>query len=207
MKIAMGKSTKTQRLREKVRADIKRFKQTTLDNLPESNITKQTNGKIEQKKQVEFSELSTSIREDQLTLIIGFNLHPSRTVFSKLVSDLYFDAQKMDSRRLRILPGPLASNNLEFSFALDMTGISPGKHTVKVELCELWSSEEKLNCTFKEVTIDYVPVKREDRLVRVPIVKRVVGADLVIVSEKEKNIYREMEDSAKKETVSKRDGW
>jgi hypothetical protein len=34
----MGKSTKTQRLREKVRAEVKHSKQTMLGNLPERQI-------------------------------------------------------------------------------------------------------------------------------------------------------------------------
>jgi len=71
----------------------------------------------------------------------------------------------------------------------------------------LWSSNEKLICTSKEATIEYVPLKREDRLVRVPIIKSVAGADLAIVSDSQKNIYREIEEEMKKESFSKRDHW
>jgi hypothetical protein len=61
--------------------------------------------------------------------------------------------------------------------------------------------------TSKEVTIEYVPLKREDRLIRVPIVKSVAGTDLVVVSDSEKNIYSEIEEDMKKEVISRRDPW
>jgi hypothetical protein len=55
--------------------------------------------------------------------------------------------------------------------------------------------------------VDYVPVRREDRLVGVPFVKSVAGADLVVVSDSEKSLLREMEEEMKKEDLSRRDGW
>jgi hypothetical protein len=48
-------------------------------------------------------------------------------------------------------------------------------------------------------------MKREDRLIKVPIVKSVAGNDLAIVSDSEKNIYREIEEDMKKEAVSRQD--
>jgi hypothetical protein len=142
-----------------------------------------------------------------LVLKVGFKLVPSRTAFSRVTADLYFDGQKIDSLRLRILQGPLATDESEFSSVLVMTGIEQGPHILRVEMYELWSSEEKLTCTSKEVTVAHVPLKREERLVRVPIVKSVTGADLEIVSDSQKNIYREIEAEMKKESFSKRDHW
>jgi hypothetical protein len=40
-----------------------------------------------------------------------------------------------------------------------------------------------------------------------PIVKSIAGTDLAIASDSEKDIYREIEESIKKELVSKRDEW
>ncbi len=88
-----------------------------------------------------------------------------------------------------------------------MTGIRKGEHHLRVEMYELWSTSEKLTCTSKEVTIEYIPLKREDRLIKVPILKSVAGADLAIVSDAERNIYREIDEGMKKETVSRRDEW
>ena len=72
---------------------------------------------------------------------------------------------------------------------------------------ELWSSGEKLTCTTKEVTVNYVPINREDRLIKVPIVKSIAGADLMVVLDSDKSIYREIEETMKKELASKRDEW
>jgi hypothetical protein len=204
----MVKSTKTQRLREKVRAEVKHSKQTTLGSLPKPSEEMPAKAAVpELKKEIEITEICTSARENELVLKICFKMLPSRTVFSRVTSDLYFDGGKIDSLRLRILQGPLATDSSEFSSVLELTGIGEGKHMVRVDIYELWSSVEKLTCTSKEVAFEYVPVNREDRLVKVKIVKRVAGADLAIVSESEKNIYREIEEGMKNEATSKREHW
>lgn len=204
----MVKQTKSQRLREKMSSDVKYSKQTTLGSVQKAskNESSKTPGP-EQKKQIEITEITISTREDELALTVGFRLLPSRTAFSKVASDLFFDEQKIDFLRLSILQGPLATKESEFSSVLDMTGIPEGKHILRVEMYEPWASGEKLTPTSKEVTLDYVPVKREDRLIRVPIMKSVAGADLDIVSETQKNIYREIEEDMKKESEGRRDYW
>jgi len=204
----MGKSTKTQHLREKMRKAAKQTKQTTLDNL--QSLPKKDSDKPEAKqqpKQIEITDVSNTKCENELVLRVGFKLVPSRTAFSRVTAEMFFDDQKIDSLRLRILQGPLATTESEFSSALDMTGIEAGQHKLKVEMYELWSMEEKLTKTSKEVTIEYIPVKREDRLVKVPVVKSVAGTDLAIVSDTQKNIYREIEADMKKQTISRRDQW
>jgi hypothetical protein len=204
----MVRSTKTERLREKIRADIRRSKQSTLDNLPEARKAKPAKAAVsEQKKQIEITEISIATRDDELVLKIAFRLLPSRTAFSRVTSDLYFDGEKIDSLRLRVLQGPLATDASEFSSVLDMTGIGKGQHTIRVEMYELWSSEEKFTSTSKEASIEYVPIRREDRLVKIPTVKSAAGEDLAIISDTEKNIYREIEKEMKREADSKRDYW
>jgi hypothetical protein len=191
-----------------MRADVKHSKQATLGTLPETHRGKSAKAAVpEQKKQIEITEINNTNREDELVLKIGFRLLPSRTAFSRVTADLYFDGQKIDSLRLRVLQGPLATDASEFSSVLDMTGIGKGQHKLRVEMYELWLSEEKLANTSKEVNIDYVPLRKEDRLVRVPIVKSTAGADLAIISDSEKNIYREIEKEMKRESDSKRDYW
>ena len=108
----MGKSTKAQRLREKTRADIKHSKQTTLDNPPEAHAEPPKAAVPEQKKHIEITEISTCIREDELALKVGFKLLPSRTAFSRVSADLFFDDQKIDSLQMRILQGLLAAEDL-----------------------------------------------------------------------------------------------
>jgi len=132
---------------------------------------------------------------------------PSRTTFSRVTSNLYFDDLEIDSLRLRVLQGPLATDESEFSIGLDMTGISEGKHILRVEMYELWDSGERTTSASKEATIDYVPVRREDRLIRVPIIKRTEGADLEIVTAMEKNIFREIDEAMKRDSEGKREHW
>lgn len=43
------------------------------------------------------------------------------------------------------------TDELEFSSVLSMTGIEEGQHNIRVEMHELWSTEEKLTCTSKEL--------------------------------------------------------
>ncbi|HIJ08438.1 TPA: hypothetical protein HA274_03740, partial [Candidatus Bathyarchaeota archaeon] len=164
-------------------------------------------GAPQQKKQIEITEITSSTKDDELTLKVGFRLSPSRTSFSRVTADLHFDEKKIDSLNLRILQGLLATDEAEFSSTLDMTGIAEGEHVFRVKMYELWSSGEKLTSTSKETTIKYTPIKREDRLIEVPIVKRTAGADLEIVSDSEKNIYREIEKEMKEEQETRRDHW
>ncbi len=191
-----------------MQTDIKYSKQTTLGSRPEARKDAPSKTVVpEQKKQIEITQVTTSTREDELVLKVSFKLTPSRTAFSRLTSDLYFDELKIDSLRLHVLQGPLATDESEFSTVLDMTGISEGKHIVRVEMYELWDSGEKLRGTSREATIDYVPLKREDRLIRIPIVKAIEGTDLDIVTDTQKNIYREIDKEMKRESESKRDSW
>ena len=46
---------------------------------------------------------------------------------------------------------------------LDMTRMGEGQHILRVEMYELWSSDEKLSIS-KEVIVQFVPLKREGML-------------------------------------------
>ncbi len=181
----------------------KNQKQSTLDHLPkitakEANINP---------KQIIITQLDAETGEDELALKIGFKLQPSKTAFSRVKSDLWFDDQLINSVLIRILQGPLAADESEYAAVLDMKGVPAGVHTVKVVMYELWGSSERLCETLKEVTVDYVPQTRQSRLVKVPTVKSVAGTDLAVASEPEKSIYEEIGKTQKKEQLSKRDNW
>jgi hypothetical protein len=204
----MGKSTKAQHLREKMRAAVKKSGQTTLDSLrdvPQKEAAKAINS--EQKKHIVITGIGTVTKEDEIALKVEFRLLPSRTAFSKMTSELYFDAQKLKVVCIGIPQSPLARDDFELTPVLDMKGINAGLHKIKVEMYELGFSGEKLTCTSTEVTVEYVPKSREDRLVKIPTVKSIAGTDLAIASDSEKSIYREIEESIKKELISKRDEW
>jgi hypothetical protein len=204
----MGKSTKVQHLREKMRTASKKSGQTTLGSL--RDVPQKEAAKViisEQKKQIVITGIGTVTKEDELALKVEFRLLPSRTAFSKITSELCFDGQKLKTVCISIPQSPLARDDFELTPVLDMKGINTGSYIIKVEMYELLSSGEKHTCTSKEVIVDYVPKRREDRLVKIPIVKSIAGTDLAIATDSEKNIYREIEESTKKELISKRDEW
>ncbi len=159
------------------------------------------------KKQVTIVEVKSSTREDELALKISFKLLPSKTSFSKVKSDLWFDGQLISTILVSIPQGPLATDEFELTSVLDMKGIPAGTHTIKIEMYELWSSGEKLSQTTKEVIVEYIPQTRESRLIKVPIVKSIAGSDLAISSESENEIYKQIQKTARKELISKRDEW
>jgi hypothetical protein len=204
----MAKSNENPHFKEKMRMAAKQSRQKTLDNVTEQSKKEPpqpTEPKL--KRHILITDISTATKEDELTLKIEFKLFPSRTSFSKMTADLFFDTKKISTLHISILPSPLATETSEFSSALVMNGIDAGKHTIRVEMYELWSSGEKLAYTSKEVAIDYVPVKKEDRLIEIPIVKHSAGADLQVVTDFEKDVYRELDESIKRDQISQRDGW
>ncbi len=192
----------------KTKASLKNFKahkQLTLDNLPIIHPKEPT--KPVQQKQITILELQVVIRDDELALKIGFKLYPSKTAFSKVKLDLWFDNQQIISRVIGIPQGPLSADELELPFVLDMKGIAAGAYLIRVEMYELWSDGEKLSFTQKEVVVHYVPQTRESRLIKIPILKSIGEPSLTVVSDSDKNIYREIEETSKKESDSKRDEW
>jgi hypothetical protein len=186
----------------------KTSKQLTLDSLPivPQKEHAKTTAKV-QEKRIVITEIDTTAKEDELALKISFKLLPSKTAFSKVKTDLWFDNQQTSSLLIRIPQGHLTADEFELTPVLDMKGIPAGDHSIKVEMYEQWSSGERLSQAFKEVTVNYVPQTRESRFVKVPSVKSVAGADLAVVSETEKDIYRGIEKTMKKEQLSKRDDW
>ena len=199
----MRKSIKTRRLRRNMRS-----KQTTLDNLPEAPNKQSIETVVNKlKKQIVITEIGFVTKEDELALRLDFSLFPSKKLFLKIRANLFFDGQKLRSVSIMIPQSPIARDDFELNTVLDMLGITAGSHIIGVEMFELWDSGEKFTCASKEVWIDYIPLRREDRLIKVPTVKSVAGKDLVVVSESEKNIYREIDENIRKEAVSKRGHW
>ena len=185
--------------------NLKAHKQLTLDNLP-NNHAKESNKPVQQ-KQITITEIQAVIREDELALKVGFRLIPSKSAFSKLKLDLWFDNQQVSSRLIRISQGSLSADELELPLVLDMRGIAAGAYSIRVEMYELWSDGEKLCFTQKEVTVQYVPQTRMSRLIKIPIVKSFGEPSLSVVSMSDKKVYREIEETLRKESDSKRDEW
>ena len=74
-----------------------------------------------------------------------------------------------------------------------------------VEMYGLWEFVEKTEHAKKEITFEYTPQSKKANLKEVPIIKKIEGDGIAIVSESEKHIYTEMQETMKRELASKRD--
>jgi hypothetical protein len=182
-------------------------KQFTLDKLPDKT-PKDAMDIIKQPKEepIAITQIEHSTKEDELALKIAFKLPPQKS-FSRVQCNLFFDNEPVNSLRVRMLSGPLATAESEFSAVLDMRGIAPGAHIIGVEMYGLWDEDERLSRTYSEQTISYVPWTRQLRLVKIPSVHSIAGADLAVVSNKEREIYSDIEKTVKKEQNSSRDDY
>ena len=203
----MRKLTKNQQKRETIAADVKQAKQSTLDNLSfQFNIEREKEA-IKPTKAIVINKISDATKEDELVLKVEFSLLPSEASFSKINLDLYFQEILLKSIPLHFTPSALLGDNLDYPLTLDMKGMVAGNYLFRVEMYEPWPSGEKLNFTFKEISVQYIPQTRESRLVKIPTLKSVAGSDLSVVSPSARNIYREIEEDQKQEAISKRDEW
>jgi hypothetical protein len=202
--LTMGNLTKNQQKRELMKAEVSQSKQSTLDDISfQFNIERDREPRPT--KTIIINQIANKIEVDELALKVEFALLPSNTAFSKINLDLYFEDQLIDSRTLSIPQSALLSDVLEFPLLLDMRGIAAGNYEIRIEMYELWESNEKLCFTEKEIIIEHVPQTKESRLVKVPTVKSVAGAGLIVVLPSAKSIYQEIKEDEKKESISKRD--
>ena len=155
------------------------------------------------RKEIRVTSISSVAKFDRVSLFVEFRLIPSKIVFSKLRFALWFDGQEITSVVVRIPQRFGDSNEFQLKSELDMRGISAGAHTVKVELQDLFSP-----CFgFREEIIDYVPVDRKAAYREIPIVRKIEGESIIVVSESEKKILKEIRKAMKKDIASSRDEW
>ena len=203
----MVRLSKNQQKREIISVDVKQMKQSTLEDLSFQLNINRNKESIKSKKEIVINSVSETTREDELVFNVEFSLLPSKASFSKVNLDLYFQEHLLQSTTISIPQSILLNDVFEFLLIMDMKGIGAEEYLFRVEMYELWSSGEKLNFTSKEIAVQYVPQIREERLVKIPTVKSVAGTDLTVVSSSAKDIYREIEQDQKQETISKRDEW
>ncbi len=203
----MGNFTKNQQRREIMKVNVERAKQSTLDDVSFQFNIERTKDVIKPSKAILINQITDVTKEDELLLKVEFSLLPSKKSFSKINLDLYFQEQMLHSTTISIPQSTLLNDTSEFPQILDMKGVGAGEYQVRVEMYEPWSSGEKLSFTSKEITIKYVPQTRALKLVKIPAVRCGTCDDLTIVSSTATDIYRDMEQDAKKESITKRDEW
>jgi len=194
---------KKQQLREKTLTDIKKAKQATFNDLPQW----ETKANASQPgKSIAIAQLGNKIVENELELQIDFRLLPSKSHFSNLALELYFDNNKMSSYVISVPSSQLLDEEFNFPVTFDMQGICPGSHTIKVEMHEQNKAGEKLVESSKYIVIEYKPTRKEDRYIKIPIVRKIDGAFKIVLPE-EQDIYRDLVQSKKEELKSKKDLW
>jgi len=193
------------------------FRQLTLDSLlskSENNLSETVNKQVLvsfdmetfpfRNRQITITQLTPAIKNYvELNVDTDFKLVPSQKAFSKIRYTLWFDGEKASSDLVEIPQSLFASNEFEIKRILDLSGMTPGNHTIKVELCDLFSP----SCASKEMAIEYKPLTKEERFRRIPTVKKTEGIDISIVSNSEKEELRDIKDILRKEQISKRDSW
>jgi hypothetical protein len=154
-------------------------------------------------KQIIISSLDSVTKYDEMVLTVEFKLDPSKTVFSKVRSTLWFDDQEAKSNLIGIPQGFGDSDEFQLKYGLDMRGIAAGAHTIKVELHDFFSPCSAV----EEETVDYVPLDMRAAYRKIPIAKKIAGEDFTIVSRSDKEIYLDIDKARKNELDSKRDKW
>ncbi|KON33005.1 MAG: hypothetical protein AC479_05935 [miscellaneous Crenarchaeota group-6 archaeon AD8-1] len=204
----MGKKNNSIVSNKKVLVDSGPSKQLRLDNLPSEELA---SGKevLEQKRKISINNicLDLDFKRDELALKVDFSLLPSKVSFSKLKADLWFDNTKVKSVQFDILHTFGRTDDFSLRATLDFFGVKPGSHAVKVELYEVSSFRKNLAYAVKETTVEYNPPSKKERLKKVLAIQKVEGQGIAIVSENEKEIYKEIEDSIKETVAAKEDKW
>jgi len=182
----------------------KSVKQLTFDSLPTTNTKQDPKTKKPIQKQIYITQMETNTRIDELVLKINFKLEPSWRAFSKIKAVLFFEDITISTIFISVLQGPLGTNELEYNWIMDTKGIAEGIYRLKIEMYEEWSSE-KLYQTIRELEVKYVPQTQQAQLIKIPFIKKVTSADVVVISTQEKQIYSHIEKAIKKEQNSQRD--
>jgi hypothetical protein len=184
------------------------FKQVTLDSLLRCADKKAEETKLDtDKRQIILKEIDTILADEKLIIKIGFSLSPSKTSFSRIKLGLSFNAKQLKNNLITIPQSPILTNDFELPpIILHMKGLDSGIYTIKVVLCELLPFGEG-TCSSREIAVSYSSLKKEDRYIKIPIVKRFEGEALEVISESDKNIYRDIEQTIKKELASNQDEW
>lgn len=181
--------------------------QLTLNNLPCERPAESKGLAARQNKQILIIRLITEIKADELTLKADFKLSPSKTLFSKIKANIFFDKEIVKYSLLDILHSFGPADEFQLKTTLDLKGINAGIHIIKAEMYEPSFYGKKYCYTENEVPIEYTPDDRKTTLRKIPIVKSMEGKGIAILSDSEKKLYREIDENQKKEAASNRDEW
>jgi len=156
-------------------------------------------------KHVTITELNATMKGDNLILDAKFKLKPSRRIFSRIKADLYFDGHHLKSFYLGIPYYFARREEFPLRSILSLEEISAGRHTIKLEMLGLWPSAGPSD--IKEATVEYQPFVKPPMARAIPIIKKIEGPKIAVVTDEAKKLYQEMKERWKKELVARRERW
>ncbi len=158
-------------------------------------------------KQIILTKIYLENNVEGLALKVDFKLLPSKKVYSKIKSDLWFDNKRVESVLFDILHSFGSTDEFYLKVTLDPNGITPGLHVVKVEMKEVSSLTKKQIYVVKETIVDFKKQNKKIRLRKINLIKKVEGQGIVIISNKEGDITEVIEANMKNDLLSKREAW
>jgi len=156
-------------------------------------------------KEITITELNATVKIDDLILNARFRLRPSKRIFSRIKADLYFDGHHVKSFYLGIPYYFARQNEFPLRSLLSLEEVSAGSHNIKMEMRGLWPSAGPSD--FKETTIEYQPIVKVRVARKIPIIRKIEGPDIAVVTDEAKKLYREMRERWKKEIRATREHW
>jgi len=156
-------------------------------------------------KEITITELNATVKADDLVLNAKFRLRPSKRIFSRIKADLHFDGHHVKSFYLGIPYYFARQEEFPLRSILSLEEISAGAHTIKLEMLGLWPSAGPSD--IRETTIEYQPFVKTPMARAIPIIKKIEGPDIAVVTDEAKKLYREMRERWKKELMARRERW
>jgi len=156
-------------------------------------------------KNVIITEFDATVKRDNLILNVRFELAPSKRIFSRIKADLYFDGQHIKSFYVGIPYYFARQREFPLRSLLSLEEVSAGSHTIKIEMCGLWPYAGPSD--FKETIIEYQPLVKRQITRKIPIIQKIEGPDIAVVTDEAKKLYREMKERWKKEIRATREHW
>jgi len=154
-------------------------------------------------KAVAITDLNAEIEKQDVVVRIRFKMASSKRVFSRIRIDLYFDGKSVKSLYAGIPYYYAQRKESSVLSIISLKHIAPGKHTLKVEVSGLWHLARSADS--REVTFDYYPIVKERITRAVPVIKRIEGQGVAIVTDEAKRLYKHMREYRKRELATHRD--
>jgi len=154
-------------------------------------------------KEVSITALNAAVKREDLILNAQFRLAPSKRIFSRIRANLHFDGQFMKSFYLGIPYYFARQEEFPLRTLLSLENVSAGTHTVKLEMSGLWPSASPSD--IKEITFDYQPPDEAPIAGAIPIIKRIEGPSIAVVTDEAKRLYQEMRERWKRELIARRE--